>query len=148
MFPRLVRALKLAYWLLVVGALIRAIALLAALPNVERAVLLYFVPPAVACLFLIADSGKFNRTAIRGCEVFLSLIAIAVVVGEQPFVLPNLKPQFPGMPLQADRILVCYFAAYTLFVSVICPAYVLGSAVYARFRGSPNGISPSILYAG
>jgi hypothetical protein len=111
-------------------------------------VLLYFVPPVLAYLFLIADTGKFNRTAILGCEIFLSLISIAVVLGEQPFVLPNLKLQFPGMPPQADRVLVFYFAAYLLFILVICPAYVLGSAAYAHVRASPNQMSHPILYAG
>jgi hypothetical protein len=145
---RLIRLLKLVFWFVVVGSLIRAIGLLATNPNVERPVLGFFVPPVIAILFLAADNGKFNRTVIRGCELFLGMIAVAVILGEQQFVIPNLKPQFPGMPAQAERILIFYFVAYGLFLWIICPAFVLGTPIYLRSQGLPQGMSSVILYAG
>jgi hypothetical protein len=121
---------------------------LAVLPNVERAVLAFFIPPILALLFLVTNTGRFNPTVIRGCRLFLSMIVVSVLLGEQRFVLANLKPQFPGMPAQADRILVFYFVAYGLFLWVICPGYVLGSWLRQHWSGSPTGKSSWIMYAG
>jgi len=115
------------------AVLVQAVAHLAVNPNFERAVLLYFLPPLIA-LFLISINliRGTNWTVIVLCQIFLNMIAFAVVLGELPFVLPNLKPQFPGMPPQQDRVLVFYFAAYALFLAASLPAWKCIAATLSK----------------
>ncbi len=130
------------------AALVNAIVQLARLPNVEPPVFFYFAPPLMAWLFLVANTGKFNSTALLGCRIFLSMVAVSTLLAEQQFVVPNLKPQFPGLAPLADRILTFYFFAYGLFLGVMCPSYVLGTSLF--HRGGGNCYIPSrwILYSG
>src|SRR5688572_18004639 len=84
--------LLVAHDLWAIGTLILVICQLAILPKVERAILLYFVPPLIAWLILVVNRGRINATPISGCRLFLTLIALAVTAGELTFILPNLKP--------------------------------------------------------
>ena len=140
--------IKTAHDVFALAVLGRAVIQFANLPNAERAMLLYFIPPILAFLFITCDTGNFNPTVVRGCRLFLSTIAITVLLAELPFVLPNLKPQFPGLPRQADRTLVFYFGAYALFLWITFPAYVFGMSLYLHARGLPGGMSRAILYTG
>jgi hypothetical protein len=142
------RILNLAHDIVAFAILIHAAIGLAALPNAPSPVLGFFIPPTMAFLFLICNTGKFNRTVLAGCRLFLGLIASFVLLAHLPFVLPNLKPQFPGLPPQQDRVVCFYLVAYALFLWVFCPAYVLGISLYRDYnRISPNMAWP-ILYAG
>ena len=130
------------HWIWVAAALAYAVTLLALLPNVERAMLLWFVPPLLACFLLALN--KINRTnpeVICLCKVFLSMVAVAVLLGEQRVLFANLKPQFPGMPAQQDRILTFYFMAYALFLWVLLPGYLLGNSNYLHYHRRPAPIS-------
>lgn len=109
--------------LLAFSALVVAAVQLAQLPNAERWILFFFIPPLIAGAFLLANRG--DPFFLAACRLFLSMIAIAVTVAEVTLALPVPKPQFPGMPLLADRILVAYLVAYGLFLWILCPAYVL-----------------------
>lgn len=148
-----VRATSAKHLLLVVhdlwafGTLMFVIAHLARLPNVERAILLYFIPPLIAWLILAINRGRIQATPITGCRLFLTMIAAAVTLGEMTFILPSLKPQFPGMPPVADRVLVFYFAAYIIFIWLICPSYVIGLMFRARRNGDPSRLAPFALYS-
>ena len=134
--------LHIAHLIAAAAVLSHAAAHLALNPNIERAVLLYFVPPATA-VFLIAINlvNGTNPAVIALCQIFLNLIAVAVLLGELPFVLPNLKPQFPGLPPQQDRILVFYFIAYALFLWLLLPPYFLGTSLYRHYRKAYAAIS-------
>lgn len=81
-----------------IGTLIFVIAQLARLPNVEKAILLYFVPPLIAWLVLVINRGRIQATPITGCRLFLTMITIAVTLGEMTFFLPNLNRSFLGCP--------------------------------------------------
>jgi hypothetical protein len=142
------RMLRVAHDLVAFVILAFAVVKFAALPQFPRVTLLYFVPPVLAFLFLAFNTGKFNPTVLCGCRLFLSMIAIAVLLGELPFVLPNLKPLFPGMPANQDRVIAFYFAAYGLFLWVICPGYVLSTSLYRDVYGLPGRMSRPILYGG
>ena len=148
MSQRIRQLLRIVCWLIVVIPLLEVIFLLATLPNVERAILMVFIPPFLACLFLLANNGKFNSTLVLGCRLFLGIISIAVFFGRHRLLLPNLKPQIPGMPVAADRILVFYGIGYGLFLWILCPAYVFGSSFYRLWRRLPGGMSRPILFAG
>lgn len=117
------KQLLLAHDLGAIVALTFAIGHLLVLPNVERAVLLFFLPPSIAGTLLIAN--RSDPFVLAACRFFLSLIAYAVLIAELTTWAPFPKPQFPGMPLVADRILSYYFVAFGLFLWVICPSYIL-----------------------
>ena len=56
---------------------------LATLPGAdERALLMFFIPPIVAALFVIADNGRFDRTAVRAAWLLLSVTAGASLAAE------------------------------------------------------------------
>ena len=142
MATRLILSLHVLHMLVAAAVLVHAASHLAVNPNFDRVVLAYFIPPLIA-LFLISINlkNRTNWTVIVLCQIFLNIIAFAVILGELPFVLPNLKPQFPGMPPQQDRVLVFYFAAYALFLWVLLPPYLLGSAFLQHYRKQPASIS-------
>lgn len=110
---------------------IQVVLCLAAQPGAdERAMLMFFVPPVVASLFLLADNGRFDRTVVRGAWILLTVNSIASLVAEID-VLP-IKAQFPGkLPPRIDRVLVLYLASWYSFILVVCPAWYL----YWRFVG-------------
>jgi hypothetical protein len=87
----------------------------------ERAMLLFLLPPVVAAVFLIADNGRFNRTAVRAAWLLLSVTAVASLIAELNF-LP-IKAQFPALPPRLDRVIVLYLAGWYSFVLIICPAW-------------------------
>jgi len=149
MSQRFLTILHVAHLSFVAVVLSRAAAHLANNPNVERAVLLYFVPPLIAA-FLIAVNliNATNPAVIALCQIFLSLIAVAVLLAELPQVMPNLKPQFPGLPPQQDRILVFYFFAYFLYLWILLPPYLLGTSLYQHYRKRVAGISWTTCLAG
>lgn len=147
------RLLNLAHDVIAFAILVHAAIGLATLPNGPSPVLGYFVPPAMAflfliCNFLICNTGKCDRTVLAGCRVFLGLIATFVLIAHLPFVLPNLKPQFPGLPPQQDRVICFFLMAYGLFLWFFCPAYVLGIFLYRDFKDISPRMSRPILYAG
>lgn len=117
------KQLLLTHDLAAVAALSFAIGHLIALPNVERAILLFFIPPVIAGAFLIAN--RSDPFLLSACRFFISLIAYAVLIAELTTWAPIPKPQFAGMPLVADRILSYYFVAFGLFLWIICPGYIL-----------------------
>ncbi len=92
---------------------------------------MYFAPPVIASLFLLADTGRFEPIVIRGCWLFLNVVAVGVILGQQTFVFPGLMPTvaraFPGMPVQANRIMMFYFIAYFSFLLVVCPIWCIVS---------------------
>ena len=147
------RLLNLAHDVIAFAILVHAAIGLATLPNGPSPVLGCFVPPAMAFLFLISNflicnTGKCDRTVLAGCRLFLGLIATFVLIAHLPFVLPYLKPQFPGLPLQQDRVICFFLVAYGLFLWFYCPAYVLGIFLYRDYKDIPPRMSRPILYAG
>ena len=113
----------LAHDLVAIAALVFAIGHLLALPNVQPAIVCWFIPPLIAGALLAAN--RSDPFLLAACRFFLSLIASAVLIAELTVWLPFPKPQFPGIPLVADRILCYYFVAYGLFLWIVCPAYIL-----------------------
>jgi hypothetical protein len=89
----------------------------------ERAMLAFFLPPVVASVFLIADNGRFDRTAVRAAWLLLSVTAVASLVAELNF-LP-IMPQFPALPARVDRVMVLYLAGWYSYVLIICPAWFI-----------------------
>jgi hypothetical protein len=104
--------------------------------------LLCFVPPILACLLLATNTiNGTNPAVVLLCKVFLSMIAVAVLLGEQRILFANMKAQFPGMPPRQDRVVTFYFVAYALFLWVFLPAYLLGTSIYLHWRRRPAPIS-------
>jgi hypothetical protein len=133
------RLLFLTHDLYAFAVLIFAVVQLAWLPNVDRHVLMFFIPPSIALLILAVNRrNAFLRAA---CRLFVSMIAVAVTVAELTLALPFPKAMFPGMPHIADRILCYYFVAYGLFLWIICPGYILTSWLrdWQRMRPKPVG---------
>ncbi len=140
------RLLNIAHDVVAFAVLIHAAMGLAALP--PGPVPIFFIPPTMAFLFLICNTGKFNKTVLAGCRLFLGMIGTSVFLSHLPFVLPNLKPQFPGLPPQQDRIICFFLVAYGLFLWCFCPAYVLGNFLYRDYKGISQRESRPIMYAG
>lgn len=109
--------------LLALSALSIAIVQLAIIPNAKLEILAYFIPPLIAAAMLLVN--RCDPFLLAACRLFLSLLALAVTAAELTVSFPFPKPQFPGLPLLADRILAYYFVAYGLFLWIICPGYVL-----------------------
>lgn len=110
--------------------------LLAAQPGDERAMLMFFLPPAFAALFVIADNGRFEPTFVRGA--WLLLIVNAIVSALAEFDILPILPQFAGvLPAPMDRVFVLYLAGWYSFVLVVCPGWFLCRrvAVIRRTRG-------------
>lgn len=141
------RLVEIVGWLASTAALARAAAVLLTLPVIAPLVVGSFILPLLACLYLLADSGRFPPEVVRGCRGFLAAISLFVFLAQLPFVFPRLKPQFPGLPPAADRILVFHLFACALCLWLLGPACVFRSAFRARARGGPS-MRPSILYGG
>jgi hypothetical protein len=117
------KQLLLAHDLFAIAALTFAIVHLLSIPNVERAILAYFIPPLIAGTILLVN--RSDPLLLAACRFFISLIANGVLIAELTIQLPFPKPQFPPMPLVADRILCYYFVSFGLFLWIVCPAYIL-----------------------
>jgi hypothetical protein len=142
MSRRFIWILNVIHLIAAAAVLAHAAAHLAINPKIERAVLLYFVPPVLAVLLLAVNLIRgTNPAVIILCQVFLDMIAVAVLLGELKFFLPNIKPQFPGVPPQQDRILTFYFIAYMMFLWILLPPYFLGGSMYQHYRKVPAAIS-------
>jgi hypothetical protein len=149
MSQRVIWILNVIHLIAAAVVLAYAAAHLAVNPNIERAMLLYFVPSVLAMLLLTVNLVRgANPEVIVLCQVFLDMIAVAVLLGELQFFLPIFKPQFPGMPPQQDRILTCYFIAYIAFFWIILPPYLLGDSLYRHYRKRPAAISLPTCYLG
>ena len=98
-----------------------------------RDVLLFLVPPVAA--FGVLSSPKASRTARFAAQLFLGLVAVAIILAEQPWILQKMRPQFPGVPRQQDRILTLYGGAYLLFIAGFLPGYVFIVSLYRHSRG-------------
>jgi hypothetical protein len=83
--------------------------------------LAFFMPPIFATLFVIADNGRFHRTAVRAAWVLLFVTAVASLGAELTF-LP-VKPQFPALPDKVDRVMVFYLIGWYSYVLVVCPGW-------------------------
>jgi len=133
--PRITEFLEALHWLWVAAVLIYAATHLALAPNVERAVLLYFAPPVIACALITVNVARgTNQQVIWLCKLFLTTIAIGVLLGEQQILFANVKRQFPGVPPKQDRVLIFYFAAYMLFIGVFLPAFILGTSLLLHYQ--------------
>ena len=142
MMVRIAPILRLAHLVVAGAVLAYAVSHLALNPNIERAVLMYFVPPLLALLIIAINLIRgTNPDVIVLGELLLDMIAIAVLLGEHPFFGRILKPQFPGMPPQQDHVLVCYFIAYFLFFLFVLPPYLLGVSLRRHCRRLPAAIS-------
>lgn len=88
------------------------------------AMLMFFIPPLAASLWVLADNGRFNRALVRGAWLLLSVNAVAsffVQIDRLP-----LQPQFAGaLPARLDRALVIYLIGWYSFVLVVCPLWYL-----------------------
>lgn len=90
----------------------------------QRAVLGFFIPPALASLFILADNGHFERIVVRAAWMLLLVNAVAACFAEVDL-LP-IKAQFPGvLPPRIDRHLVYYVAGWFTFVLIVCPVWYL-----------------------
>jgi hypothetical protein len=117
------RIFTLAHDLLALALLAGAVVQLALLPNFERGMLLFFIPPTIAGVVLLVN--RADPLVLAACRLFLGLIATSVLCAELSLFLAIPKPQFPGIPLAADRVLTFYFVAYGVFLWIICPAHIL-----------------------
>jgi hypothetical protein len=150
MRPRITDLLEGLHWLWVAVVLIYAAAQLGVAPNVERAVLLYFAPPVIACALIAVNVARgTNQQVIWLCKLFLTTIAVGVLLGEQQILFANVKPQFPGVPPQQDRVLIFYFAAYMLFIGVFLPAFFLGTSLLLHYqkRNAPISLGTCLVGA-
>jgi hypothetical protein len=96
----------------------------------ERAMLLFFMPPVAASVFVMADNGRFERTVVRAAWLLLSVTAVASLITELNF-LP-IKPQFPALPARVDRVMVLYLVGWYSYVMILCPGWF----VYWRLVGN------------
>lgn len=130
-------------WL--IAALIYAVAHLGMLRNGDlRPVLLFLVPPLLA--FGILSSPKATRPTRFAAQIFLVLATIAIILAEQPFILQNMKPHFPGVPKDQDRILTFYTGAYLLFIMGFLPPFACGVSLYRHSRGERAALAKPICY--
>lgn len=103
----------------------------------ERALLMFFLPPVLAALFLAADNGHFDRTIIRGAWLLIAVNAVVSALAEID-VLP-IQPQFPGaLPARIDRLVVLHLAGWYSFVLLVCPGWLLCSRVAAVRRSGES----------
>jgi hypothetical protein len=143
-----VRILYMAHDVTAFAIVIYAAVGLGALPKLDPGIFTCFFPPIIAFVFLMVNTWrKLNTTFVAGCRLFLGTIATSVFLSHFTFVLPNLKPRFPGLPPQQDRVLCFYLATYGMFLWCFCPAYVLGNLLYRDFKGISPRMSTPILYA-
>jgi hypothetical protein len=139
---------RLMHDLIALAALGYAAYQMAMSPAGEPGVLMFLVPVAMASTFHLCDTGRFNPVVLFGCRLFLDVVVVAVLIAQLPFLLPSLKPQFPGLLPSVDRTFVFYIAAFGMFFWVFCPAYLLGTSLFAHLKGVPGGMNRWILYAG
>jgi hypothetical protein len=133
------------FWL--IAALVYAVAHLAVFRNGDlRPVLLFLVPPLFA--FGTLASPKATPPARFAAKLFLGLVTLAIILAEQPFILQNMKPQFPGVPNTQDRILTFYTGAYLLFIMGILPGFACGVSLYRHARGEHATLAKPICYLG
>lgn len=136
-----------AHNLWLIAALIYAVAHLAMLRNGDlRPVLLFLVPPLMA--FGLLSAPKATPPARFAAKLFLGLVTVAIILAEQPFILQNMKPHFPGVPKAQDRILTFYTGAYLLFIMGFLPAFACGVSLYRHSRGEPAALAKPICYLG
>jgi hypothetical protein len=132
-------------WL--VAAFIYAIGHLLILRNGDpRAVFLFLVPPILA--FGILSSPKPSRPMRFAAQLFLGLVAVAIILGEQPLILQNMRPLFPGVPREQDRVLTFYLGAYSLFIMGFLPGYVFIVSLYRHSRGEAASLTKPTCYLG
>ncbi len=124
--------------LLALIALVIAVVQLATIPNAELGILAFFIPPLIAAALLLVN--RSDPLLLAACRLFLSLLALAVTTAELTVSLPFPKPQVPGLPPLADRIVTYYFVAYGLFLWVICPGYVLTNWLRHWITEQPKGV--------
>ena len=132
-------------WL--VAALIYAAGHLIILRNGDPgAVGLFLVPPFVA--FGVLSSPTSSRPMRFAAQLFLGLVAAAIILAEQPLFLQNMRPNFPGVPREQDRVLTFYLGAYSLFVIGFLPGYVFIVSLYRHSRGEVAALSKPTCYLG
>lgn len=133
------------FWLM--AALTYAVTHLAIFRNGDlRPVLLFLMPPLFA--FGVLASSKATPPARFGAQLFLALVAIAIILAEQPSILQNMKPHFAGVPKAQDRILTFYMGAYLFFIMGILPGFAFGVSLYRHRRGEHAVLAEPICYVG
>ena len=132
-------------WL--VAALAYAVGHLLILRNGDpRVVVLFLVPPILA--FGTLSSPKSSRPMRFAARLFLGLVAVAIILSEQRLFLQNMRPHFPGVPREQDRVLTFYLGAYSLFVMGFLPGYVFIVSLYRHSRGEVAALSKPTCYLG
>lgn len=122
--PRLRAVVTLACHGLSSLPFIQVALLLAAQPGDELSMLMFFLSPTFAALFVIADDGRFEPAFVRGAWLLLAVNAIVSALAELE-ILP-LQPQFTGaLPANTDRVFVLYLVGFYSFISVVCPGWFL-----------------------
>lgn len=111
-----------------------------------RVVLLFLVPPILA--FGILSSPKSSRPMRFAAQLFLGLVAVAIILSEQPLILQNMRPLFPGVPRAQDRVLTFYSGAYLLFIMGFLPGYVFIVSLYRHSRGEVASLTKPTCYLG
>jgi hypothetical protein len=116
------------------------------LPNKdEPAIAVAFILPVFASFVVLFKPGQLAHLSVqRFFRRFLTVVGIAVLLGEQDILFANLKPQFPGLPAREDRILTFYLLSYVLFLGIWCPPFVLFRALYAMFLEPRTGPAPLV----
>lgn len=143
----LLRSLENAHHLWLALAFLFAVANLFLLRNADpRVVLLFLVPPTLA--FLILSSPNPGRASRFACRLFLGMVTTAIVLGEFRALIPNLRPLFPGVPQQQDRILTFYVGVYLVFYLVLLPPYVFVISLRRHGRAEAVTLSRSTCILG
>jgi hypothetical protein len=137
---RLIQFLENAHRFWGALAFLYAVAHLFLLRNADpRVALLFLVPPTLA--FLTLSSPKAGRGSRFACRLFLAMVIMAIVLGESPALLPNLRPQFPGVPQQLDRILTLYCGVYMFFLFGFLPPFVFVLSLRQNSAGKSTELS-------
>jgi hypothetical protein len=144
---QLLQSLKNAHRLWLALAFLYAVAHLLLLRKADpRVALLFLVPPTIA--FLILSFAKPGRASRFVCRLFLAMVTMAILLGEFRAFLPNLQPQFPGVPQQQDRILTFYVGVYLFFILGFLPPFVFALSLRRHSRGEPAELSQATCILG
>ncbi|WP_206678777.1 hypothetical protein [Alienimonas chondri] len=129
-----------------------AVAVLAIFPQLvtlrglDAGALLVFVAPVlVACIV------SMHRPATRGvflANMFLSLLALGLLIAEEPALFPALGGVDKRLPPRSDRILTWYCGVYLIFVCSVVPIHFFVSCLQKRAAGEPAQLHPVICIAG
>ena len=118
---------------------------LSLLRGVDLTTLVFFCgPPGIALCLQRSPERHVRRMA----TVFLLLVAAGAVVAPFPALFPKLGGVDRRLPVEADRLLTWYGAAYSVCLLGILPTWAFLRSLVRHRRGEPAALSRPTCYVG